>query len=254
MTLLGAYRLAKALKGPSKEEKQRLLAKYLEGDHRRFFKHVDTCGKTNSGKKCRTCHRLAGAAHWGHLDSYTQKIRESPESTIKPFNDYLAEHEAKVARIDAIEKALTDKDFEEFGLRVFREIDIELGTDYEFVAKAAGRSGSPSFLVFIKGSFKYVVPTKLDWDREDFVSGIPWKSASNDLDGLWMDKFDPLIAIQYWKEEADFQPVVYCEVDKKSEQTTTIKLYGRNGYLTTCNITYGDGRMVESVRFSRDSG
>jgi len=245
VSLLGVYLLYQALKGPSPQERQRAYFKMLEGDHRKFFKHVDTCGKTNAGKKCRKCHRLGGAMHWGLLETYAEKIRESPETTTQPFSKYLAEHEAWQARIQAIEKAPTDADFEEWGRRVWNEVGIDPESDCKFeVIRRHGSRGVAEYLVHTNGLIKYVIPIRVDYDKEDWISDVPWKSTSADVSNLFGERYLSFQAAGMSLLPpfgfTDAHNLSYYEHYVESDEVTFVKVFGSDGSVAIYCVTHAD--------------
>lgn len=255
MSLLGVYLLYQALKGPSPQERQRAYFKMLEGDHRKFFKHVDTCGKTSAGKKCKKCHRLGGAMHWGLLEAYAEKIRESPETTTQPFSKYLAEHEAWQARIQAIEKAPTDADFEEWGRRVWNEVGIDPESDCKFeVIRRHGSRGVAEYLLHTNGLIKYVIPIRVDYDKEDWISDVPWKSTNADVSNLFHERL-----LSFEAAGMSFLPpfgftdahnLSYYEHYVQSKEITHVKVFGPNGLVGIHRVTSVEKELPSSEEIS----
>jgi len=89
MTLYGAFKLAKALKqAMDPTEQRRRVSKLMEGERRKFYKHVDKCKKTNSVLDCDRCDKYANQ-YWGvpaNLKAYRKGLRESPSTTRQPFS------------------------------------------------------------------------------------------------------------------------------------------------------------------------
>jgi hypothetical protein len=132
MSLFGVYRLIKTLQGPSAEERAEMRRKLIYGNQPKLAKHVDKCRKTNSGQRCTKCQKLGGTLMWGFLESYVEDLIKSPSTTTRPFTLYKAELDAKQERLAAIEKAPTDKDFQEFAHRVWSEVGVEIGDELHF--------------------------------------------------------------------------------------------------------------------------
>lgn len=243
MSLFKAYRLLKSLQGPSEEEKQQWTREWIAGDHHKFFMHVDKCKKTNSAKRCNKCHDLGGAAHWGHLDNYKEGLERAPQATAQPFSKYLAEFKAKQARVDAIEKAPTDADFEEFARRVWHELLVDLEPELGFkVVRVHGSIGRAEYLVHTDGSIKYVVPLRLDWEKEDWESGVPWRSTSADISHLYGERLSCRAAVGMYFSPMMFREknLNYYEHYVESDEITFIKVFSSSGLGGIYRITRTD--------------
>ncbi len=242
MSFLGAFRLAKGLYELSTE-----LQGVASGSEvsKKFYKHVDSCKKTNSGKKCRRCKDLGFAifAVGGHqqvLDGYTERIRKSPQTTTQPFSKYYAEYQAKEHRFKEVYKAVTDEHLEEFGLNALADSGLESGAYSEFVVERYYDLIRPTYLVYMRDGLKTVVPVELDWEQEDWVSRTPWKSNTRwDADDNRPDSSISRGTIFRWKKEVANTPSYsHSELHYETERSTVAKICLPNELVAAFRVTH----------------
>lgn len=250
MSLLGVYRLVKALKGPSMEERRRAYNKQIEGNHPKFFKHVDTCKKTNSGQRCRRCHKLGGAAHWGYLDKFTEDLR-SGNPVAQPFSQFVVEAQLKLARLREIERAPSESDFEKFGIQLMEKAGIELEANRKFEIVRASITDIAEYLTFQDISAKYVVRIEVVIDEEDWsLLWYPWKSAVRDNAELFREYWRIFSALAgYQSEGGDPKSIAYSEICAPSGLANVVKLYDSDSFLAAYQIsTSGESGKEETRR------
>ncbi|MFV2045542.1 MAG: hypothetical protein ACC700_20200 [Anaerolineales bacterium] len=256
MTLFGAYRLAKALKGPSREEQRQRMAKMWESEERKFYKHTDSCKKTNSGLECDKCNKYA-SMYWGglgRLEAYRKNLRESPSTTPQPYSTYQAEIEIRNQQLKAMLKTITDDNLKGFALRAQDEAGMIAGPNNEFkVEWLDSIPGSPpNYLISIEDSMKSIVPVDIDHIEGDLVTKTPWRSSSTEIDKLYEEQILNFKAAEAWgKEGTNRKNPHYYEQFSESDRSTVVKILGAGGMEGAYRLSHNP--MLEEATASRIS-